>query len=314
MRGIFYTTRENIVMKTGFRTKTALLVTAIALTTALPAAHAGKATIASGEGNTMEFEYSGDSLLRLNTQDQDGYMVVRDNTLYVVSYSNGQPMVMNASSMMKGFSAMTPQTIPSASRGEFVSLKGTGQKEKVAGINGEVYELTYLEDGVEKTMEMVLSRDKRAREFRDAMFIMARASGSAIDDKSLKEGEELKARMTAMNMGVLRVGQDMTVTRISGDKVAAARFELPAEPMDMQGLGDMMNAAMGGGASAAPQSESEDKAESGGLFSTMMGALGGKAERQSDRAAGAVDNEVDEQTDEAVDKSLGKAFKKLFGN
>jgi hypothetical protein len=57
---------------------------------------AGSATIASSGGDSMVFEYADGDKLRINTPQQDTYMVVRDNTLYAVSYNNGQPMVMNA--------------------------------------------------------------------------------------------------------------------------------------------------------------------------------------------------------------------------
>ena len=52
-----------------------------------------------------------------------------------------------------------------------------------------------------------------------------------------------------------------------------------------------------------------EPAEEKGLFSTMMGAFGDKADRQADRVGDSVDNEIDRETDEAVDKQIGKAFK-----
>jgi hypothetical protein len=282
---------------------------ALALALALPAA-AGTATIASSDGETMTFEYRDDALLRVGVEESS-YMLVRDNTLYIVSNEGGEPMVIDASSMMKGFSGMVQQAAPSATTAEFVSLEKTGRSETVAGIKGEVYMLTTRQDGEESTQEVVMSDDKRAIEFRDALFIMGHAAMEAFGEYQLRDdNKDVQKQLADMNLGVLRVGQEMTVKEISSDSVAAARFELPAEPMDMQGLGAMMG-AMG---ESSGQDGGADGEKSGGLFSGMMDALGGKADRQTDRTEQKVDNKVDRETDNAVDKAVDKVFGKLFGD
>lgn len=275
------------------------------------AAQAGTATVIAGEGEqSMTFEYASNDLMRMSTSE-DSYLLVRDNTLYIVGNEGGEPMVFNASSMMRGLSGMIQQAAPAATTNEFVSLEETGRSETVAGIVGDVYLLTVLEDGSKRTDEVVMSGDARAIDFRNALFMMARATMTALDDPdAAANSKELEARLRDTGLGILRVGDEMTVSEISGDKVAAARFELPAEPMDMQGLGAMMSAMGKDGAAAQGDGE---KAQSKGLFSGMMGALGGQADRQTDRAADRVDDEVQEETDNAVDKALGKAFGKLFG-
>lgn len=282
----------------------------LGLLAALPAL-AGTATITAGdEGQSMTFEYAGDDLLRMSTSE-DTYMLVRDNTLYIVGNEGGEPMVFNASSMMRGFSGMMQQAAPAATTNEFVSLEATGRTETVAGIEGEVYLLTMREEGEERTEDVVMSDDERAIEFRDALFMMARATMAALDNPESKaNSEEMEARLRDTGMGILRVGQEMTVSRITGERVAAARFELPAEPMDMQGLGAMMG-SMGQGQGDAGRADGQQ--ESGGMFSGMMKALGGQADRQADRASEQVDEEVQEETDNAVDKALDKAFGKFFG-
>jgi len=277
---------------------------------ALPAL-AGTATItAGGEGQSMTFEYAGDDLLRMSTSE-DTYMLVRDNTLFIVGDEGGEPMVFNASSMMRGFSGMIQQAAPAATTNEFVSLEKTGRSETVAGIKGDVYLLTMLEEGTERTEEVVMTKDERAIEFRDALFMMARATMAALDNPQSKaNSEEMEARLRDTGLGILRVGSEMTVSRISGETVAAARFELPAEPMDMQGLGAMMG-SMGQGRGDTGGDNGPE--QSGGMFSGMMKALGGQADRQTERASEQVDDEVQEEADNAVDKALDKAFGKFFG-
>lgn len=58
---------------------------------------AGSATVESPDGTQMVFEYADGNKLRLNMSQDDTYMLVRDNTLFAVSYNEGQPMVVNAS-------------------------------------------------------------------------------------------------------------------------------------------------------------------------------------------------------------------------
>ena len=303
------------------RSSTRLAVSALpllALCSALPAL-AGSATVVSADGNSMTFEYSDRDQMRMGVSDES-YMLVRDDTLYIVAYENGNPMVINASSMIKGFAGMMDQAAPSMATNEFVSLKKTGRSETVAGIKGEVYLLTVIEDGSERTDEIVMSGDARAIEFRDALFAMARSVSKSLDNpEAEKNSRELEGKLRETGLGVLRVGDEMKVTSISGDAIASARFALPAEPMDMQGLGAMMG-SMGANSAGDDGGDAGDGKKSGGLFSSMMGAFGGQAERQQERVGNRVEDEIDEaeqevneETDSAVDKALDKAFGKLFG-
>jgi hypothetical protein len=135
-----------------------------------------------------------------------------------------------------------------------------------------------------------------------------------------KAAGDMQGRLQDMNLGVLRYGKEMEISSIDSKAVDPARFELPAEPMNLNGLGamlgGMMQEANGGAAgtgSADTENDGSDAAAGGGLFSSMMGALGNKADRQADRVGGTVDQEIDEETDEQVDKGIGKVFGKLFG-
>jgi hypothetical protein len=137
-----------------------------------PLAEAGKAVVTAEGGSQAIFEYR-DDMLRIGNDQNNSYMVMREGTMYVVSLEGEQPMVFNASSMIKGMAQNTLQVAPSTLTSEFVSIKDTGRDETVAGIKGDVYEVTIREDGKERTDEIVLSKDKRAREFRDALFAMS---------------------------------------------------------------------------------------------------------------------------------------------
>ena len=282
---------------------------------------AGSATVEPANGERMVFEYADGDKLRLNLEQQNIYMIVRDDTLYSVSYNNGEPMVINASTMMKGFADMaeiTDQAAPSGASAEVVSIEATGRRETVAGISGEIYEITTVEDGREVTREVVMSSDARALEFRDAMFTMMMATAETMDPEILDNSKDFRRQLGDMNMGILRYGTEMTITAIDGDSVAAARFELPAKPMDMNDLGGLMGAF--GGASNQ-DGDGPGGAQSGGdgIFSGMMNKSDGEPagrEAPAEQAAPAPEEETAEDLDptEKAGRAVGKAFKKLFGD
>jgi len=205
-----------------------------------PLSHAGKATIMSAEGSSAEFEYAGDKL-RIDMPGGKSYMLIRDGAMYVVSFEGGAPMVFNASEMMKGMASQPGQMAPSALNAEFVSLEDTGNDETVAGMAGDIYTFTFRdENGEERSEEVVLTSDARAIEFRDALFSMSAIAEELTTEDVMKQGRDLQERLESMKVGVLRYGKEMYVSEMSGEEIPAERFELPAQPMDMQGLGNML--------------------------------------------------------------------------
>lgn len=286
---------------------------------------AGTATIQSSDGSTSTFEYNGD-MLRMGMPGSEGYAIARDGTFYVVTNDNGNLMVIDAGSMMRTFAGAAMDMAPAELNSEVISLKSTGRKETVAGIRGEVYELRFKDaDGTEQREDMVLSSDPRALEFRDALFAMVEMFGDLANSQELKEAmkesADIKGKLASMNSGVLRFGSEMSVTNLDGQRVDAARFELPAEPMNLEGIGALFGGmnpqAPAGNAGSATTSENGAGSEKKtGLFSSMMGRLGDKVNRQSDRVSGSVEREIDEvdaETDQKVDSAIDKAFGKLFG-
>jgi hypothetical protein len=291
-----------------------LASTTAACLAAAPGVLAGTATLSSADGGSATFEYNA-TMLRIGTADADGYSVLRDGNLYVVSTAGGEPIVMDAGAMLRSFGNMGSQmganAAPSELAGEFISLDDTGRKETVAGVKGEVYTLRFRDDtGSEQTEEIVLSDDARAREFRDALFLMLSVVATLGAPETAAADASIQARLMDIDKGILRFGDQMQVTAIDAARVDDSRFELPAEPMQMDGIADMVG-AMGAG-SAAQDAGDSDSNSGGGLFSGMMGALGGKVDRQADRVGDSVEDEIDKETDESVDKAIGKAFGKLF--
>ena len=263
-------------------------------------AHSGAADVRTNDGGQMKFEYDGDSQLRINLQQDGNYMVLKDGEIYMVTNAEGQVMVLSLKQTMSMFGNQADAASPSTVEGKLLSLDSTGRKETIAGIAGEVYDVRFIDnDGKERTTELVLASDRRAVEFQRALFAMtssmARAAG-----KSVEGPEELQKRLTEMNKGTLRFGEDMWVTAISDRGIDPARFALPAEPTDMSAIGGMFGGSQSG----------DEDGSSGGFMSKIFGD---QAERQKDRGENKADREVDRQTDEAVDSAIDKAFDKLFG-
>lgn len=253
----------------------------------------------------VTYEFDGSNVRMSLPEGAEGYALIRGETPYMVM-TGDQLMVMDLSQAMKMLGGMVKVPEGPAEMDGFVSLKDTGRSETVAGVGGKVYLATYTEDGQQKTAEMVLSSDRRAREFTNAMMGFARSMVKA-GGRSMPEGStELERQMAAGELGILRMGTEMRLTRLDGNTPAASRFELPAAPTQMPSLEGLF-----GGAGAGANVDAGSEGGGGGF--NLGGMFGKKIERQQERVEGRTDQEVDEATDSAVDKALDKAFGKLFG-
>ncbi len=251
---------------------------ALVLATAPWTAQAGKATVQttddSGNSVNMDFEYRGDNQLRMSVpQQQGGYMLVDGDAVYSVSQQNGQAMVMRLDKLLG--SGIPAPAAPTTDVAGISELEKTGRTETVAGVQGEVWAMTYTDaDGQTRTDEIVVSEDPRAVEFSRALTgmgkAMAKAAGQPVQDDPLARQLEGK--------GMLRMGSQMRVTALSGADPAAERFSLPAEPTEMPGMGAL-----------------------GKMF-------GNQAERQQQRTESRTEGETNNAVDSAVDKVLDKAF------
>ena len=271
-----------------------------ALAIAAAGARADIAVVSTSEGQQMTYEYKGENL-RMNTDDDSGtYMLLVDGTLYSVTLSDGEYMVIDVSQAMSMFSGMLQQSTPGAADANVESFEATGRMKTVAGIEGEVYRVTYTDDeGKRHQSDMVLSDDPRALRFRDAVYAMAKSVTKSLGEKV--DPKELQYKLLEKDMGILSYGEDMTITSVKTTDVADARFVLPAEPMDMSGLGGVFGGTGGNGGNSG-----------GGFLSGVMGALGGGSgetdEKQSE------EKNAEEEKEAPTMDDLGKAFGKLFGN
>lgn len=280
-------------------------------------AHAGgTAVVEAGSGkdlvrSTMEFD---GKLLRVTpTASQgadapDAYLIFRDGKPYSVVNTDGPPVVMEMSAMMKMMGDVVGQQTSGASAFDKVTayhgLTETGRVETVGGVRGSVYRLDYqTENGQRQTAEMVLASNVVAREFTTAMTAFGKAMTAASGLTDPAGSQQLEAELARKNLGVLRFGDEFRLLSLDGKTPAAGRFTLPAAPTQMPAMpGGFSLPGMGGGAGAGAKSGVD-----------LGGMIGDKVERQKERIEARGEGEADAATDRAVDKMLDKAFGKLFG-
>lgn len=273
-------------------------------------------TSSEGKSSQTTVEYDGKGSLRMDGTGsaQNGYLLVRDNKAYSVVVNGGTPMVIDLASTMKMLGGLAKNgSSEGATAGNevarFVSLDKTGASESVAGISGNVYNLTFVDDeGQQKTESLVLSKDSRARELTKALTMMGKQMAKAAGVPEPEGTAKMYAEIDGTKQGVLRYGSDFRVASFGGEP-SSSRFALPAQPQQMPNLADLMSGAAGGSAGA------EANVDAGASGSNPLGGLfGQKAQRQADRVEGKTEQKVDETTDKAVDSVLDKALDKLFGN
>ncbi|MDX1734347.1 MAG: hypothetical protein R3228_08265 [Halioglobus sp.] len=216
------------------------------------AGFAGSAEVTAGDGSRMTYEYT-DTMVRMNSDEPNSWMVLRDGHAYMVSINDGQPMVIDANQAWRMASGIIGNAAPNVMNEQLQSIEATGRKETHAGVVGEVYKLRIQDsDGKVEEYEAVLSEDPRAVAFRDALITMSRTMAEAMGRTDLVDVKQsVPGKLMSMNKGVLRYGDDMTITALSNEPVDPSRFELPAQPTDMSGLG----AILGGMNRGAPPPE-----------------------------------------------------------
>jgi len=234
----------------------------------------GTAEVTNAEGDTMTFEYQGDNL-RIGTGAQSpSYLVVRGEDVYMVSDSDGNLMVIDAGQAWNMVGGLAGSATPEMVANEVISLDATGATERHADIEGEVYRLRYRGDeGAEQETELVLTDDPRAQAFRDAMHHFAATISGAMGQDYNAATDDMQGRLTALNKGVLRYGDDMTIRALSAETVDPTRFELPAEPTDLSNLGALFG--QGRSKPSGDGSKSGDSAEQPASAGEKLGeALG----------------------------------------
>jgi hypothetical protein len=178
-----------------------------------------------------------------DNSDIDSYLLFKEKSAQVITAYQGNTLVMdlaNVSQMAQGLGVMSVLGIDSESLSiRVIRMDPTGKKEKVAGVEGEVYKLTWTRNNVKQQDELVLSKDSRVWEYTEAWV-------NAIDAISISspsiniQGDELLNRVSNDKVGILRLGKRFRLVSVKNGPVSPARFVAPDTSFTIPGLGDLL--------------------------------------------------------------------------
>jgi hypothetical protein len=168
--------------------------------------------------------------MKMSGTKDSNTILISGKKAYMISRENGETNVVDMDEMMKmalmfgGGMPMDAEEEQAAAEDDGrYQFKRTGKKERVAGIKGEVWQITYEEDGRKKTEEAVMTDDS---DYIDAMHayeaVIKRMESGAGD---MFPTEDLY--LVHDGYVPLRIGNEMTLKSFSDDNVDPALFTLP---------------------------------------------------------------------------------------
>lgn len=217
-----------------------LLFLSLVAGTAGPALADGSLTYSADGGDMGRLEMTDrwrGSALRTDIAGVEAYMLMRDGEIYSITNAGGRVMVFALSALADMPQAQGAQPSDQMNTGagmempsEVLEIEPTGNTKEVAGVTGEIHEISWLdEDGVAHTDTAVLSDDPRLLENQKLKF----------EKSNLVSGQEpnpLTQALQDRGLAALSFGDRFEVLSIDDSPGPEGDFQLPAEPMD---LGDM---------------------------------------------------------------------------
>lgn len=184
----------------------------------------------SGEVGTATVTWRDADTVRMDFDDQNSYILMRQGKVYSVSGSGGETQVMSMSVVRKMVQSMGK----SGTRNPFGnvdSVEVTGATEIVAGIKGRAYHMTWTDGaGNRKSGSAVLTDDPLVVEM--TRLYIGMMAGMVGEETTLAFQNALPGK----RQGLLRMGDQFRVDSIRSADPPASTFALPAKPMDMQSL------------------------------------------------------------------------------
>lgn len=153
------------------------------------------------------------------------FFLVSQGEAYLLGRNNGDWIAMPAAEMPAGGSPETAR------------FEATGEQETVAGISGEVYTMEVGDSWAgdwEPAGEVVFSDDPRVQRLGQGYLAFMRhfgETGEVEDAIGTVEGVDLD------QYGILRINQDLVLTRIDTSALADRNFQLPPDARTLSGPG-----------------------------------------------------------------------------
>lgn len=204
---------------------------------ATPVWAGGQAVLQSGSGTHAEqvqLAWLDAEHLRMDIPRPSAEILLRQGSLYAITQVGGVPIVADVANIdqmaqIMGQGSQFSGQIDRKLARSVQSFKATGQHETVAGIRGEVYQITWRdEQGAEHSDQAVLSAAPAVVELTRALQNMGVAAK--------KGGDARSAEVLRRGLGVLRYGHDYRLISLSTRPPAVSDLELPTQGLDVQKL------------------------------------------------------------------------------
>lgn len=187
---------------------------------------------------SLTFSWQTPERSRLDTPNETAHVLAIDGKAWGVAKVAGHPVTMDLdqlAALLGQHNALARLGPDAVVPSQITSLEATGQRETVAGVDGERYRVSWVDSaGKARFDEAILTDDPLVREMQDALLggmTRAIASGTGVSGHEGAE-QELNRR----GLAVLRFGDDFRLESISDTPQPDARFAMPSKPLDLQQL------------------------------------------------------------------------------
>lgn len=193
---------------------------------------------------SLTFSWQTPERSRLDTPNETAHVLAIDGKAWGVAKVAGHPVTMDLDQLatllgqQNALSRLGPDAVVPS---QITSLEPTGQRETIAGVDGERYRVSWVDsEGQARIDEAVLTEDPLVKEMQLALLggmTRAIARGTGVTGHEAAE-QELERR----GLAVLRFGDDFRLESISDARQPDERFAMPSKPVDLQ---QIMRGVMG---------------------------------------------------------------------
>ena len=199
-----------------------------------------------GEAYTLSLEYLDRNTSRIdmdNQGDVESYLLFKEKQAQVITGYQGNTLIMdlaNLSTMAQNLGVLSVLGIDSEKlKINIISMQATGRKEKVAGIEGDIYKLIWTRNNVRQQDELVLSSSKQAWEYTEAWTSAVDAITNSSPSISI-DGGALLDTISNEKLGILRLGNRFRLVSVLNIPPNPARFNTPDTSFTIPDLGGLL--------------------------------------------------------------------------
>jgi hypothetical protein len=217
----------------------------LGMLTVLLSADLGSADIVAtwqlSDGANTKLSIRDDQHVRIDTNEKDTYMLVKDQKIYMVRKEDGQWTAFDMDQMAEMMKRFKRNNKPVKDQEFQEKFTDTGRFETIAGYKGKVFEVEYTDyAGKKKTDEIVLSKHKDVERIHKGWVVFASRMAQMLgQDSARKLDQSLKSAKMKGYGGMLRYGKDMILKRVEKPSLDIGHYQLPpgVKMMDMPSMG-----------------------------------------------------------------------------